>query len=273
MQSTEGTHGVNSMPLIDKQSLLTVLAQRLDSKLADQLLAEYISQEKRYVLRDWEPATLDGGQFVEAAARILYHVDSGNLNRTKKVADCLSYVEDPKNQNCHSLPERKSALHTCKVLRTIYKFRSDRGAVHIDPLYTANQLDSRLVIDNSRWALSEVLRIFWSGDRKEVARAIREILHYEIPAVGRFGDQRVVQRPDCTAEEEILLLLRDSGEEGLSREELGRFVKKTPGRVTQAVQKLEQKRQIIELRQRVYRLTDLGALRVIQELADKLQLG
>jgi hypothetical protein len=261
------------MALIDKESLFKDLTTRLDSVLTQQLLTEYVSQEKRYILRDWEPATLDGGQFVEAAARIVYHVDSGNLNRAKKVDDCLSYIEDPKNQNTHSFPERKSALHLCKVIRTIYKFRSDRGAVHIDPLYTANQLDSRLVIDNSRWVLSELLRIFWSGDRKEVARAIREILQYEIPAVGRFGEDRLVQRPDCSAEEEILLLLRDGGEGGLLREQLGRFVKKTAGRVTQAIQKLERRREIIQTRDGLYRLTDLGALRVIQDLADKIQLN
>lgn len=228
------------MALVDKDALLSDLAKRLDADLTDRLLTEYISQEKRYVLRDWEPATLDGGQFVEAAARLVYHVDSGNLNRRKKVDDCLGYVEDPEHRNRHSFPDRKSAGHICKVLRTIYKFRSDRGAVHIDPVYTANQLDARLVIDNSRWVLSEMLRLFWSGDRKQVARAIREILRYEIPAVGRFDEQLLVQRSDVTADEEILLLLRESGESGLTREQLGRFVRKTAGRVTQAIQLLEQ---------------------------------
>lgn len=261
------------MGLIDKQSLLSDLTVRLDSQLADQLLSEYISQEKRYVLRDWEPATLDGGQFVEAAARIVYHVDSGNLNRRKSVDDCLSYVEGQRPQNIHKFPETKSAIHICKVLRTIYKFRSDRGAVHIDPLYTANQLDSHLVIENSRWVLSELLRIFWSGDRENVAKAIREILTFQIPAVGKYGDQIIVQRTDCTVDEEILLLLRDSGETGLTRKELGRFVRKTPGRVTEAIQTLQRKREIIQTSERTHRLTDLGVRRIIQELAEKMHLN
>lgn len=161
-----------AMALIEKSSLLTQLSVRLDSVLAEQLLSEYISGEKRYILREWEPATLDGGQFVEAAARIMYHMDSGNLNRSKAVGECLNYVEDQQNGSRHSFPDRKSSIHLSRVLRTIYKFRSDRGAVHIDPVYTANQLDSRLVIDNSRWVLSELLRVFWSGDKVEVAKAI-----------------------------------------------------------------------------------------------------
>jgi hypothetical protein len=261
------------MALVDKEALLRDLTLRLDAVLTEQLIEEYISQEKRYILRDWEPATLDGGQFVEAAGRLVYHVDSGNLNRTKAVNECLGYVEDPKNQNNHAFPDRKSALHICRVLRTIYKFRSDRGAIHIDPLFTANQLDSRLVIDNSKWALSELLRIFWSGDRKEVAKAIREILRYEIPAVGRYGPRRIVQRTDCTADEEILVLLRDGGEEGLTRENLGHFVGKTPGRITQAIQKLELRREVIRMSNGSYRLTDLGVRRIFLDLADKLHLN
>jgi len=261
-----------AMALIEKSSLLTQLSVRLDSVLAEQLLSEYISGEKRYILREWEPATLDGGQFVEAAARIMYHMDSGNLNRSKAVGECLNYVEDQQNGSRHSFPDRKSSIHLSRVLRTIYKFRSDRGAVHIDPVYTANQLDSRLVIDNSRWVLSELLRVFWSGDKVEVAKAIREILQYEIPAVGRFGDDRLVQRLDCSAEEEILLLLRDAGEDGLSRELLGQFVRKTPGRVTQAIQKLQLRREVIRTRDDVYRLTDRGSLRVTTELAEKIHL-
>ncbi len=260
------------MALIDKQFLLVALSPPLDPQLAEQLLTEYVSQEQRYVLRDWEPATLDGGQFVEAAARIIYHIDSGTLNRRKAVDECLAYVEDLRSPN-HSFPDRKSACHLCRVLRTIYKFRSDRGAVHIDPVYTANQLDSRLVIDNSRWVLSELLRTFWSRNPSEVAKAIREILQFEIPAVGRYGDQVMVQRPDCSADEEVLLLLRDSGEEGLTRAALGRSVRKTPGRVTQVIQDLERKREIVKTDGRFWRLTDLGARRVMRELADKLTLS
>lgn len=260
------------MALTSQATLLQGISPPLDRKLTEQLLSEYVSQEKRYILGDWEPATLDGGQFVEAASRLLYHQDSGKIERRKKVDDCLKYVEDPKGQYTHGFPERKSAKHIARVLRTIYKFRSDRGAIHIDPDYTANQLDSRLVIENSRWVLSELLRIFWSGNRQQVAKAIREILEYEVPAVGRFEDQLLVQRKDCTAEEETLLLLHVSGESGLSRKDLGRFVRKAPSKVTEAAQSLESNREIVELNNGNFRLTDLGARRVILSLGSKLRL-
>lgn len=258
------------MSVVTKENLLAGISPPLDSALTDQLLSEYISEERRYILGDWEPATLDGGQFVEAAARIIYHQDSGKLDRRKKVDDCLRHVEEPKA--AHKFRDRKSALHIAKVLRTVYNLRSDRGAVHIDPAYTANQLDAKLVIENCRWVLSEILRIFWSRNRQQVSKAIRELLQYEVPAVGRYGDKLLVERRDCTAEEETLLLLYYSGEAGHTRTELGRFIRKGPSKVTEAIRSLERKREVINVDDSRFRLTALGTKRVLSQLPNKLRL-
>lgn len=78
------------MPRLQKSSLTAKLCPPLDGVLVEQMLTEYVSLENRFVLREWEPATLDGGQFVEAASRIVYHQDSQNLNRRRGVAKCLA---------------------------------------------------------------------------------------------------------------------------------------------------------------------------------------
>jgi hypothetical protein len=260
------------MPRIDKQTLIASICPPLDPQLTNQLLDEFVSQERRYVLRDWEPATLDGGQFAEAAARILYHQDSTNLNRTRSVDQCLTYVEDPTNNNTHHYPNRKSALHTARVIRTIYKFRSDRGAVHIDPNYTANHLDSKLVIENSQWVLSEILRVFWTGGPSDVAAAVRAIIEYDVPVIGNYEGRLLVERVDCTVEEEILILLHHAGENGLSRAQLGQYVQKPSPRISESLTRLSspQMRQILKLQNGNYRLTNLGIQRVLQDLATKL---
>src|SRR5436190_23516296 len=68
---------------LDLLLISTKLSPPLDEILAKQLLAEFISQEERYILGEWEPATLDRGQFADIASRIIYHLDSKNLNRKK----------------------------------------------------------------------------------------------------------------------------------------------------------------------------------------------
>lgn len=263
------------MPSFDKDTLLAALAPPLDPGLTEQLLDEFVSLEKRFVLRDWEPATLDGGQFAEAAARIVYHRDSGVLKNRKELDKCLSYIEDPTNSNSHAFPpplDRRSSLHLCKVLRCIYKFRSTRGAVHIDPVYTANHLDSKFVLENARWVLSEILRVFWTGDRAMVAAAIRQIVQYDIPAIGAFDGDLLVQRTDCSAEEEALILLHYVGENGLSRRDLGRYIRSSASSVTRALQGLKKRREVVLLKHGCFRLTDLGITRVLVELAPKLAL-
>src|ERR1700753_2872528 len=109
------------MALVEKAKLLSELNPPLDHLLATQLLDEFISLERRYIQRDWEPAELDGGQFCEVAARIYYHQDSGNLNRAKGLDECLNYIEN--DAASHNIQPRHTALHVARVLRTAYKFR------------------------------------------------------------------------------------------------------------------------------------------------------
>jgi hypothetical protein len=260
------------MGLVERTALVGQISPPLDHFLATQLIDEFVSMERRFIQRDWEPAELDGGQYSEVLARILYHMDSGNLNRTKDFSDCLSYIEN--DTNPHAVLPRHDALHVGRLLRTVYKFRSQRGAVHISPTYTPNHMDSKLLIESVRWSMNETLRIFWQGDREAVAKAIRELLQFDVPCIGKFEDVLLVQRTDLTAEEEILVLLHYAGEKGFSRAELGRHCKAAPSTVTRVIQKLESPdyRQIVLLPGGAYRLTDLGSKRIREELADKLLL-
>lgn len=255
--------------------LLAQIVPPLDHNLAESLIQEFISIERRYVLCDWEPATLDGGQFAEVASRILYHQDSGNLNHRRGVDACLKYVEDPNNSNAHAIAPRRTALHISKVLRTIYKFRSQRGAVHIDPEYSANELDVTLVISCVRWVMSEMLRLYWSGHESDVARSIREILRFDIPAVLNIDGRSIVLRTDCTAEEEILILLHDAGEDGATRSTIGQSVQKSAPAITKALGALcsANRREVLKKTSGRYALTPLGTKRVRVELAHKLSIA
>lgn len=259
------------MALIEKSKLIAQLSPPLDHLLTNQLVEEFVSAERRFIQRDWEPAELDGGQFCEVLSRILYHQDSGNLHQGKSLEDCVGYIENDKVP--HAITPRHAALHIVRVLKTIYKFRSQRGAVHISPTYTPNHMDAKLVIECVRWAMNEALRLFWSGsDRESVAKAIRELLQFDVPCVGKFEHVVMVQRTDLSPEEEVLVLLHFGGEAGLTRTDLGRYALLDPPAVTRALQKLAAAncRQVVELSGKRYRLTDLGSKRIREQLASKL---
>lgn len=260
------------MGLIERSNLINKLAPPFDNLLATQLVDEFISMERRYIQRDWAPSNLDGGQFAEIASKILYHLDSNNLNYKKEFRDCMKYLDNIDVN--HSLTDRKQVAHFSNVLHTIYKFRGERGAIHISPTYSPNHMDSRFLMESVRWCMNELLRVFWNGDRNEVAKVIRELLQFDVPCVGVFGETVLVQRTDLKTEEEILLLLHYAGEVGYNRTVIGQFAMSSQSSITVNLQKLSSPgyRQIIQLQNNNYILTDLGHRRIRNELADKLLL-
>lgn len=252
--------------------LLNAISPPLDALLATQLISEYVSLEQRFVLRDWEPAELDGGQFCEILARILYHMDSANLNVSKGVNECLSYIENGESTHHHT--PRSDFLHLAKVIRTAYKFRSARGAVHISATYAPNQMDATFVLECAKWCFAESLRLFWNRDRGEVAKTIRNILQFDAPCIGVYGSRRIVQRVGLTAEQELLIHLHGAGTEGISRNALGKFMFSAASTISNALAKLVAAdcRQVIQNESGNYQLTDLGSKRVREDLSDFLSV-
>jgi hypothetical protein len=260
------------MGLVEKSALVAALSPPFDPLLANQLVDEFVSLERRFIQRDWGPSQLDGGRFCEVLARILYHQDSGNLNLGKDYDDCLKYIVN--DQVKHAIQPQHDARHMAIAIKTVYKFRSQRGGVHISPTYTPNHMDSKFVMEVVRWLMNETLRIFWQGDREKVAKAIRELLQFDVPCVGKFEDVVMVQRTDLSPIEETLVILHFAGEVGLTRKDIGRYVMATPQRVSDALRHLTDAkvRQAVLLASGVYRLTDLGVKEIRERLVDKLLL-
>lgn len=257
----------------EEQQLVQKVSPPLDGGLVALLFSEFVAMERNFMLGNWEPTTLDGGQFCEIAARIIYHVDSGNLNRRKTLSSCLEYVEDNNGTNVHLFPGKQASRHLCRAIRTVYKFRSQRGAIHIDPDYTANEMDSTLVVGLSRWIISEILRIFWSEDRDEIAEVIREIARYKVPSVLVMDGRHLVLRTDCTVAEEIRLLLHNAGEAGMTRQMIGKSVPKAPAAVSRAIKNLGIAREIFHKSNDRYVLTLKGVKFIREQLSGKLTLS
>jgi hypothetical protein len=186
------------------------LAKVVDPQLAEQLVDEFVAVEEAFLLKKWKYSELDGGRFTEVAARIIYAVDSSNVARTKPVDDCLRYIDN--EQVPHAFPERQGAIHLVKVLRAIYKLRSQRGAVHVSPTYTANEIDSRMILESVRWVLADLLRVFVTTDREMVANIVRDLARFPQPLIRNIEDEPLLQSVTFTTEEEILAHLLHAGD-------------------------------------------------------------
>lgn len=240
--------------------LKAALGKEVDPQLAEQLIDEAMSVEEAFLLRKWKYTELDGGRFAEVAARIVYSVDSGNLSRTKGVDDCLKYIDN--EQVSHHFPERQASVHLAKVIRAVYKLRSQRGAVHVSPTYTANEIDSRLIVEAVRWLLADLLRIFVTSDREQVAATVRSLARFPQPIIRQYQDLPLLQSVSFTTEEEILAHLLNS-DEGMTTPALIAVIPKSASGVRQALTKLSaaRSRQVVQ-RSGKWLITDLGITRI-----------
>jgi hypothetical protein len=254
---------------MDAADLVKHLSNSIDPVLAQQLVTEALEIEETFALRKWKYTELDGGRFAEVSARIVYASDSGNVSLTKSVDDCLRYVDN--NQVAHGFPEGQSAIHLSKVIRAIYKLRSQRGAVHVSPTYTANEIDSRLILECVRWTFAELLRIFGTFQREELGEIVRSLARFPQPLIRMYGETALLQSTSFTTEEEILahLLFKDGG---MILREILSSVPKDPSGIRRAVAKLAsaQCRQIVQ-RDQSYLITDLGIKRIEEKILKETQ--
>ena len=247
--------------------IVAQLATTVDPTLAKQLIDEAVSLEEAFALRRWKYTELDGGRFAEVAARIVYAADSSNVSLSKSVDDCLRYIENA--QVAHRFPQPKSAVHLSKILRAIYKLRSQRGAVHVSPTYTANEIDSRLILEAARWTLAEILRVLGGIAQDELAEIVRSLSRFPQPLMRIYGETALLQSTTFTTEEEVLahLLFADAG---MTQPELISVIPKDASGVRRAVAKLiDPKQRQAVVRGGRYLITDLGIVRIERKIADE----
>jgi hypothetical protein len=250
---------------VTPDDLKIALAKAVNPQLAEQLVNEFVAFEEAFLLKRWKYSELDGGRFTEVAARIIYVVDSSNVSRTKPVDDCFRYIDN--EQVPHAYPERQGAIHLVKVLRAIYKLRSQRGAVHVSPTYTANEIDSRLILESVRWVLADLLRVFVTTDREMVANIVRDLARFPHPLIRNIEDEPLLQSVTFTTEEEVLAHLLHAGN-GLATATLVKFIPKSASGVRAALSNLStaKSRQIAN-RSSKWFITDLGIKRIEERIA------
>ncbi len=239
---------------------LRELSGHIDSTLADQLFSESEELETSFALHKWKHTQLDGGRFCEVASRIIYSVDSGTINLTKSVETCINYIEN--DHATHLYPDRQALNHIVKVIKSAYKLRSQRGAVHVTPKYTADEIDSRYILECCRWILADILRLFAGTTKKEVAELIQELAQYPVPLVREYGERKLLQSVAFTTEEEVLVLLYFGPKEGMPLEDLLAFIPRDNSGIRRSVKSLTlaNKRQVI-LVDSLLKITDLGIRR------------
>ena len=163
----------------------------------------------------------------------------------------------------------KSAHQIVYVLRATYKLRSQRGAVHVSPTYTANEIDSRMVVEGVRWVLAELLRLFATSDQAALVVAVEELSRFPTPLIRNFGGTPFVQSINFTTEEEVLVhLLHERN--GMRQADLVKVIPKDPSGVRKSVNSLAlASKRHVKLVADLYVITDPGIKRIEARLIEE----
>lgn len=206
------------MPLTPKQ-LKVELAAIVDPAFAEAIIDSYVEMQQRFLAGDWQPSELDGGRLCEAVARAVYQMNSGIITHSQLPGAICEKLEDEKNQHKHTLAH-SDRLHICKAISLVYKFRSSRGSVHISPVYSADFMDSMLMVHDGKWILAEFLRLAWTKDKTLISRPSRRSSNWNFSLIHELEGVPLVLDEKVSAPVEILLLLNHADGHKITRDQV-----------------------------------------------------
>lgn len=255
------------MSLTTKE-LIADLSAIVDPALATAVVESFVELQQRFLAGDWKPAELDGGRLCEATVRALYQLDSGNVVHTQLPGELCEKIEDPDNKRPHKLAQT-DRQHLCRTIGLVYKFRSSRGPVHISPLYTANYMDSMLVLHAGKWIIAEFLRLAWNADREVIAETIAQLVQLQHTLIHELDGKPLVLQPGIPAREEILLLTGHASNSRLSRTALREHARQKTGTLNAAITKMLAAKELRTTDDGELALTPNGQRALMQDIIPK----
>lgn len=255
------------MSALTAPQLIAELSTIVDSNLAKSAVEDYIDMQQRFLAGDWKPTELNGGRLCEAVARCIHQLDTGSVTHSKLPGKICERLEDETVPHILGVKDRH---HLAKAIGVLYKFRSDRGAVHISTIYSANEMDSVLVLHVGKWIFSELLRLAWNKDRQVIADTIQRIVRLEHSLIHELDGKPLVLAKGISAKEEILLLLNHATENRLSKNAIRDSAHQKPANVSVAISRMLKDKEIRIADNDDVVLTPVGQKRIFEEIIPKL---
>jgi hypothetical protein len=253
------------MPLSSAQ-LTAELGKVVDPDIAKAAVDSYVQMQQRFLAGDWQPTELDSGRLCEAIARGCYQLDTGTVTHSQLPAELCGKMEDANPQKQHAL-NLQDRYHICRAIRLLYKFRSDRGSVHISTFYTADYMDSMFMVHAAKWIFAEFLRLAWNKDKAIIADTIAQIVQLEYSLIHELDGVPLVLDQKISAPEEMLLLLNHAEGHRLPKDELLKHAKNnTPNSLATGLSRLLATNEIRSTGTGDIALTPKGQKRVIEKI-------
>lgn len=255
-------------PALSADDLINELSKVIDLTFAREAIRSYIEMQQRFWAGDWKPAELDAGRLCEAVSRAIFQLDTGTVTHSNLPGTICDQLSSKKIS--HQLSD-KDRSHICKAIGVVYKFRSDRGPVHISPVHTANQIDSMFVLHTGKWILAEFLRLAWNQDRQAIGRVIEELAQVDHSLIHELDGKPMVMSTNVTISEEILVLLFHAQGYRLNRKDIqASVVNRSTSAVNAAIRRLIDSKEVRVASNGDIVMIPTGQNRVMTQIVPKL---
>jgi hypothetical protein len=96
------------------------------------------------------------------------------------------------------------------MLIGLYEIRNNRGVGHVGGDVNPNEMDSRVVLEMSKWIMAELVRLFHNLTTNEATKVVESLVERTIPVVWIIDGRRRVLKLGLQKKDEVLLLLYSS---------------------------------------------------------------
>ncbi|WP_156967418.1 hypothetical protein [Geoglobus ahangari] len=235
--------------------------------LLQKLEEVYNKLKQNFWLGKYEECLEKIGKFVEVSIRVLEHITTGNFTSFEEelsISDTLKKFENlPKND----FPDSVRILIP-RVLYSLYTFRSKRGGAHIKGI-NPNHIDATYVVSACDWIVAELIRLYHTGDEKEVWDLINSLVDKKVPVLEEFGEDIKILDTSLLVPDKILLILYRKYPQYVSKKDLKRWVPtKSPSHIPTTLKNLD-KRGLIYVKRDLVKLTIKGIKHVEDNLLRK----
>ncbi len=230
-----------------EQALRSALAsQSIPGELQDALLASVSDMFDHYQAGRLRPSELSGGDFVEAAFRILQQLD---VKKYTPLGRPLPSTDQLVAQMQKSSLDDSLRIHIPLLLQTMYGLRNRRGVGHLPGPISANQPDAAFLLAGSKWILTEFIRLFHTSSHQVAQTVVDSLAKRHVPLVQDFeGALRVVARSRLSIPESVLVLLYAAQPSTVTGEQLRDWTRGHPRLVIQAIRRLDERNLLHEFR-------------------------
>jgi hypothetical protein len=175
--------------------------------LREPLIQAFNSIVRNFREGRWEPSELNGGKLCETVYAILAgHVAGKFPLKPTKPRNMLDACKAFEQADASRFP-RPVRVQVPRMLIALYEVRNNRGVGHVGGDVDPNHMDALLVLNMSKWIMSELVRIFHGVDTGTATNAVDALVERTLPLVWDIGENKRILDPELSMKDKALALL------------------------------------------------------------------